>query len=570
MDIGQTDGFSLSGAPSPNEARRASMNRLSNETFDLLIIGGGITGCGAARDAAARGLKVALVEKADFGSGTSSKSTKLIHGGLRYLEHGQLRLVFESVNERKRLMHLARHLVRPLPFLVTNYRGDRRSLPTLDLGLWVYDALCLFGNYRNHRTYGAAKTLAFEPGLKRDGLRGGVLFYDCLTDDARLALENALDAQALGAVAVNYAKAARLLQNASGRIFGAEVCDTESDMTFEVRAQVVVNACGPWSDEVRALAGQLGLLKPTKGVHLVVDSQRLPISHALMLTSPRDGRVVFTIPWGFGRTIVGTTDTFFGGSADQVTPTADDVAYLLETANAYFGDARLSELDVLATWSGLRPLLKPQDASASASSLSREHIIDERLGFITAAGGKLTTYRTMAAELVDRALVQLGRSAPSQTASRPLPGAQGLTESDEMLQALKRQLELEGLDGTASTLLAETYGSRAPRIVERIKADAAASQRLDPELPALLAQVDEAAQVELARTLDDVLSRRVPILLRARDQGLGIAPVVAARLARHFGWTQERVDLELETYRGVVAQSRAFRSPKPEARPSID
>lgn len=543
----------------PNSQRKAAFERLATEAFDVLVVGGGITGCGAARDAAARGLKVALVEKTDFGAGTSSKSSKLIHGGLRYLEHAEFGLVFESVNERKRLMALGRHLVRPLPFLVTNYKGDRRFLATLDFGLWIYDALCLFGNYRNHRTFGAKTTLAKEPKLKSEGLRGGILYYDCLTDDARLTLENALDAQALGAVVVNHARAGKVLKDGTGRVTGVEVLDTESGKAVEVRAKVVVNASGPWTDEVRALAGSKGILKPTKGVHVVVDDDRLPVKHALMLQSPRDQRVVFLIPWGLGRTVIGTTDTFFDGSPDKLAPTTDDVDYLLETANAFFPDAKLTPDDVLATWSGLRPLLKPEDESASASAVSREHIIDVQPGFVTIAGGKLTTYRNMAAELVDACLPQLQVGTKSQTKHRPLPGAVGLTESDAQLDAAAQALEGQGANAVTARYLVEKYGARAAALLARGKSDPSALERLDDEYPALMAQVDEAVEVEFARSLEDVMERRIPLILRARDQGLGIAEKVAQRMAQRLGWSAERTAQELTTFRAAVEASRAFR-----------
>ena len=543
-----------------NSRRAAALKQLAETAFDLVVVGGGITGVGIARDAALRGLKVALVEKLDFGAGTSSKSSKLIHGGLRYLEQAELGLVFESVNERKRLMKLARHLVRPLPFLVTNYKGDRRWLATLAVGLWIYDALCFFGNYKNHVTYGVKKTLQLEPLLRSSGLNGGILYYDCMTDDARLTLECALDAVSLGAVVLNHAKAGKLLRDETGKINGVVVHEAETGATVEVKAKVVINATGPWSDEVRALAGEARILKPTKGVHLVVDSKRLPVTHALMMSSPRDKRVVFCIPWGLGRTVVGTTDTFFDGSPDKVEPTKEDIDYLLEVANSYFPAAELKPLDVLSTWSGLRPLLAPEDESEGASAVSREHMIYDAPGFVTIAGGKLTTFRLMAAEVVDRALKQLGVNTKSTTATRPLPGAQGLTESDDALHALTKSLTLPGLPEGAQAYLAGEYGARAPQLIERAKADATALERLDPELPSIFAQVDEAVDVEMARTLDDVISRRIPLVLRARDQGLNIAEKVAKRLATKLGWSAERTTEELTKYRAVVASTRAFKS----------
>ncbi len=544
-------------APSP-ATRAVSLARLADDHWDVLVVGGGITGAGIARDAALRGLKVALIEKLDFAAGTSSKSSKLIHGGLRYLEQGELKLVFESVNERKRLMRLARHLVRPLPFLVARFAGDRRWLLTLDLGLWIYDGLCAFGSYRNHRTYRARRTLALEPTLRRQGLSGGVLYYDALTDDARLTLENVIDAHGLGATVVNHVRAGALLRDGDA-ISGVSVHDELSDARFDVRARVVINATGPWSDEVRALLDEKPILKPTKGVHVVVDEQRLPIRHALLVNSPRDKRVVFCIPWGLGRTVIGTTDTFFDGTPDRVEPTAQDVDYLLETANHFAPDAKLTPDDVISTWSGLRPLLKPPNEGAGASQVSREHMLYERKGFLTIAGGKLTTYRKMASEVVDRAARQLQNPVASTTADRPLPGAKGLEDSDEAFLAFAKSLEGPHRDGSAALGYAEMYGQRATGVLERANRDAAASARLDPELPWVMGQVDEAIDAEFAQTLDDVLSRRLTLVLRARDQGLGIAEQVAQRMAQRLGWSPTRTAAELATYREVVESTRAFR-----------
>lgn len=541
--------------------RQRALSALGNETFDLVVVGGGITGCGIARDAALRGLRVALIEKLDFAAGTSSKSSKLVHGGLRYLEQAQFKLVFESVSERKLLMSRARHLVRPLPFLATHFEGDRRWLVTLDLGLWIYDALCLFRSYQNHRTFGARRTLELEPALKKDGLTGGILFYDCQTDDARLTLENAIDAHALGAVVLNHARAGALLKDASGRIIGLKVHDDEpagGGAQLEVRAKVVINATGPWSDEVRALIGEPPILALTKGSHLVLDARRLPVKHALMMFAPRDQRVVFAIPWGGGRTLVGTTDTYFQGNPDDVHADRDDAQYLLDTANKYFPDAKLGPDDVLATWSGLRPLVNPHHQGQRASQVSREHMIFEKPGFLTIAGGKLTTYRRIAFEVVDQALEQLGKKIPSTTHDRPLPGAVGL-ESDEQLAALAGPLCSDGVSEAAARQLAMTFGTRGAAVAARVRADPTCGEPLDPEQPYLVAQIDEAIEHEFARTLDDVLTRRIPLVLRGRDQGLSIAPRVAARLRQKLGWTEAHTAQELAQFRTVVDASRKFR-----------
>ncbi len=541
-----------------NAARSEALSQLSDREFDLAIVGGGITGAGIARDAALRGLKVALLEKLDFASGTSSKSSKMVHGGLRYLENGELGLVFESVNERNFLMTRARHLVRPLPFMVASYKGDRRWLMTIDLGVWIYEALCMFRmpGAKLHDTYGPRRAAELEPGLKRDGLRGCIVYFDAQTDDARLTLENVLDAKANGAVVLNHARAGALLKSGD-RVTGVTVHDVIGGGSVDVRAKLVVNATGPWSDEVRALAGSPGMLKPARGSHIVIDSKRLPVTHALMMFAPRDARVVFGIPWGPGRTVIGTTDTFYDGSLDDVHASRDDVQYLLDTANKYFPDAKLTLDDVLATWSGLRPLIKP-DKDVGASKVSREHVVESRPGFMSIAGGKLTTYRRMAEDLVDQALTeQLGGMRPHSTAKRPLPGAQGLkTEGD--LEA--RRAALEGFGTDVAKTLVSMYGARAASVTERIAHDPSAGEKLDAELGLLWAQVDEAVDHELAVTIDDVLSRRVPLLLRGRDQGLGVAEAVASRMGNRLGWDDARKAKELGVYRAAVERSRRFRA----------
>jgi glycerol-3-phosphate dehydrogenase len=538
-------------------SRADTFTRLASEPFDLLIVGGGVTGAGIARDATLRGLKVALVEKTDFGSGTSSKSSKLVHGGLRYLEHAQFRLVFEGTNERALQMRVAPHLVRPLEFLMPVYRKDRPGLFVLDVGLWIYDGLSKFSSPRLHRTVRAGRIVKLEPTLKRDQLEGGLLYYDCMTDDARLTLENILDAQAQNAAIVNYARVVRLLKDGE-RVIGAAIADqlTPGAPTVAVRARVVINATGPWCDDVRRLADDKPILSTSKGVHLVLDAARLPVHHAVVMKEKR--RVVFVIPWG-DRSVIGTTDTFYEGRPEDVHADADDVRYLLEVANGYFPDAKLTPDDVLATWAGLRPLVKPDSDVATASDVSREHHILVRPGLVTIAGGKLTTYRRMAAEVVERAGEQLGQIAPCATEERPLGGAVGI-DGYPGVTALADSLAAEGVvDGAVAKHLAHTYGARARSVVARIAAEPALGARLEPELPYVLAQVDVAVDEELGRTVEDLLGRRIPLLLRARDQGLGAAPRVAARMAARLGWSDADSASSVEHYRGVVERTRLFR-----------
>jgi glycerol-3-phosphate dehydrogenase len=539
-----------------NRARADAFSQLGNRTFDLLIIGGGATGCGIARDAALRGFSVALVEKDDLASGTSSKSSKLIHGGLRYLEHAQFKLVFEGTNERALLLKRAPHLVRPLPFLVPAYKESRPGLLKLDVGLWIYDGLSRFSSYKLHKTYRGRKVHEIEPLLRTEALKGGIVYYDCMTDDARLTLESALDARALGAQILNYTRVISLTRDGD-RVVGAEVEDRESGSRSSVRARVVVNSTGPWSDKVRGLVGETAILRPTKGVHLVLDSARLDIQHAVVMMGRRDHRVVFAIPWG-DRTVLGTTDTDFDGDLDHVYATAADVDYLMETANHYFPTAKLVAGDVLSTWAGLRPLVAPNKASASESDTSREHHVIERPGFITIAGGKLTTFRRMAAEVVDRAGEQLGRVPPSGTAERPFPGAVDVA-GDEGMDRIRAQLGARGLSQRTAHHLAQTYGARAAKVAERAANDHSAGAPLDGETPYLAAEVDEAVEHELARTVGDVLSRRVPLLLRGRDQGLAASVTVAARMGKLLEWDEARRKLEVERYAAIVEESRRFK-----------
>ncbi|HEX8950685.1 MAG TPA: glycerol-3-phosphate dehydrogenase [Polyangia bacterium] len=548
-------------ATAPTE-RAATLRKLASETFDVLVIGGGVTGAGIARDAALRGLSVALVEKTDFAAGTSSKSSKLVHGGFRYLEHAQFRLVFEGTNERALLMKVAPHLVRPLEFLLPVYKHDKPGLFVLDVGLWIYDGLSKFSSPKLHRTVRAPRVGKIEPGLKQSDLDGALLYYDCATDDARLTLENIIDARALGATIVNYARAVKLLRDGE-RIAGAEVqpVDPGDDGAIvPVRARVTINATGPWTDDVRRLAGDKGILHASKGVHLVVDAKRLNPHHAVVMKQKK--RIVFCIPWGQDRTVIGTTDTFWDRPAEEVHTDAADVAYLLDLANDYFPEAKLVADDVLATWAGVRPLIKPDSDVATASDVSREHHILERPGLVTIAGGKLTTYRRMAAEVVDHAGKQLGAIAPCATEQRPLPGAVDpiFTAGYAGVTRLSDELAAGGVvDAAVAKHLANTYGARAPSVVARVAADPALGERLDPELAYVIAQVDVAVDEEQALTVEDVLGRRLQLLLRARDQGLGCTDRVAKRMATRLGWDELRTRREAEHYRQVVAGTRLFR-----------
>jgi glycerol-3-phosphate dehydrogenase len=538
--------------------------------YDLVVIGGGITGTGIARDAALRGLRVALFEKGDYASGTSSKSSKLVHGGLRYLEHGEIGLVFESVSERRVQTRVAPHLVRPLPFLIPIYKGAKPGLEMMNFGLWIYDSLALFRAPKLHKTFrGTRAALEVEPQLRADGLRGALEYYDCNTDDARLVIENALDARALGAHCHTYTEVLRFERRADGRIAGVAVRDRLTGETRTVTARVAILAAGAWTDEMIRrfeIPFERPVLRRTKGVHIVVPRERLPLARAITLISPIDHRVMFAIPWR-ERTVLGTTDTDFTGTADEVAADRDDVTYLCDSSNGVFPAAKLTPDDVIATWAGLRPLIAPPD-NVDESDVSREHEIFSRGdGLVIIAGGKLTTYRRMARQAVNatlKLLDQLGEPVAvtrAGTKGRPLPGGEGLAESSlEGVAAIGRQLMADhGLDVDTATHLCGVYGARAPLLAQRIAQDRALGERLDPELPYVWAEIEFAATHDLARTVEDVLARRVPLLLVGRDQGLGVCERVADLLGTLLAWSAEQRAQMIEEYRAEVALSRRWK-----------
>ena len=543
---------------------------MTGPAYDLVVIGGGITGAGIARDAALRGMKVALFEKGDYASGTSSKSSKLVHGGLRYLEHGEIGLVFESVSERRVQTRVAPHLVRPLPFIIPIYKGAKPGFELMNIGLWIYDSLALFRAPRMHKTFrGAKAALALEPQLQPEGLRGALEYYDCATDDARLVLENAIDARSLGADCHTYSEVLRFERREDARITGVVVKDRLTGTTSTVTSRVVILAAGAWTDEmIRRFEIPMDrpLLRRTKGVHIVVPRERLPLHRAITVISPVDSRVMFAIPWR-ERTVLGTTDTDFTGSADEVAADAEDVKYLCESGNGYFPGANLTPADVISTWAGLRPLIAAPP-NVDESEISREHeVFTRKDGLVIIAGGKLTTYRRMAREAVEKTLELLGELGEdvehkrASTKDRPLPGAAGLEQTDlEGVAAIGRRLmEEHGLDADTATHLCGVYGTRSPIIAQRIAADRTLGERLDRELPYVWAEVEFAATHDLARTVEDVLARRVPLLLVSRDQGLGVAERVADVLGKILGWDATRRSQMLDEYKAEVALSRRWR-----------
>lgn len=557
--------------PSRSELTRRSLEFVEKGgVYDLLIVGGGITGAGAARDAARRGLKVCLVEQDDLASGTSSRSSKLVHGGLRYLEQLEFSLVFEAVSERRVLMEIAPHLVNPLGFLFPVYKSSRRGVFTINLGMWVYDGLSLFRSPRIHKNLSARKVAALEPALNQSGLRGAPLYWDCATDDARLTLETALDAAENGADVLSWNKVVGLLRDEAGRVHGARVRDVIAGKERSVPARAVINATGPWSDRTRELGegGHKPRLRPTKGVHIVVPADRLSVANAVVCFHPKDGRVLFAIPWG-DRTYIGTTDTDFSGDPGEVCADGEDVRYLLAASNHYFPESKLDTSDVIATWAGVRPLIGQEDAE-DESAVSREHEIRVDSDFlITIAGGKLTTYRRMAAEVVDQAASVLmlqgklpGELSASRTDREPLPGARGWPADDDIEKVVAAVVEAGAgrVEADTAAQLAHTYGMRGVDVAARAATDQRLSARLVSGRPEILAQVDHAVEVELAETARDVLIRRTQLFFRDHEQGLGAVEAVARRMAELLGWDSGRETAEVLAYQSEVGRSRRWRA----------
>jgi glycerol-3-phosphate dehydrogenase len=531
------------GQTTPDQRAEALM-LLAEGSFDVLVIGGGITGAGVARDAAMRGLSVALVEASDFASGTSSRSSRLVHGGVRYLEHGQLGLVFEACRERRILATIAPHLVRPLQFMWPVYEKARIRLWKLRAGLFLYDALALGRNLGRHRTISTHVVTALEPELRHMGMTGGALYYDAATDDIRLTLATVLSARDSGAIVLNHVSVHDLLMTSDG-VCGARAVDLRTGVDLEIRARAVVNAAGPWSDAIVRMAEPQArrAVRGTKGVHVSVPRDRVRNNGALTLLSPIDGRVMFVLPAGTF-SIIGTTDTEFDGKPERVRATTADVTYLLRSANAFFPGAHLMASDVVSAWAGIRPLVASGDKDPDAAS--REHAIAWTVpGLLSVTGGKLTTYRAMAADVMDtiarRLRVGHGRAA---THKESLPGGDIASLEDEL--ALARATI--GAPDIAEHLV-HAYGTRWRAIWQMACVDRALAERLIPELPYIAAELDWGVAHEMARTLGDLLIRRLHVAFETRDHALSIAPAVAERLAPLMSWN---VEDELQSYRREV------------------
>ena len=539
------------------------MSRLAGieaQQFDVLIIGGGMAGAGVARDLALRGASVALFEKADFASGTTSRSSKLIHGGLRYLELFDFKLVRESLRERETLGRLAPHLIRPLPFLIPIYRSARRGLIKVRIGLTLYDWLTPGKRTDRYQVIRPEAALALEPEVRAEDLKGaGFYFDDLLLSPERLCLENVLSACRHGARAFNYAAVEEVLRGPKGAE-GLAVRDLLTDRVVRVRGRVIVNAAGPWVDRVRALAGisdrGAHVIRTTKGIHCLLPR----LTERAVYLPAQDERMIFVIPWR-EFSLVGTTDTDFDGNPDRLWATKDEVTYLLGEVRGVLPDRRVTADNVLYTYAGVRPLT--HEAGKSPSRVSRQHRVwSEGPGgkFLTITGTKLTCFRSLAEEVSDRVMARLGRRARARTAGLTLDGADesaGRVEARAWMD-VSAERAATGLARETLERLVETYGRNHVRVLDLARKLPGGSELLCHRNPEIVAQLHYAVAEELTVSLQDFLLRRTGIG-QSPCQGLDCALAIAARLADLLGWNARRREAELAAFHDHVNQSRRFR-----------
>jgi glycerol-3-phosphate dehydrogenase len=523
----------------------ASFDRLRNEIFDVVVVGGGMTGCGVAVDAASRGLKVALIEREDLASGTSSKSSKMVHGGLRYLQQREFALVYENLRERQRLLENAPHLISPLPFLIPLFgkngvvsKAVARSYRT---ALWLYDITGGIRIGKRHRRIDQAETLAHFPTLNTKRLVAGFLYYDAKGDDARVALNLARSAEDRGAVIANYTSVTGYLTEGD-RVVGVTASPSRGPHAGEsiaVRAKVVVNAGGVWADEVHNLDGDTqASIRPAKGVHICVRADRLPCDIAAVIPIPKDRRSIFVVPFeGLPFTYLGTTDTDYEGPLEDPRCEAEDVSYLLDAVNA-LTSANLTSDDVTGVWAGLRPLIKPVEGHTvrkRTADLSRRHRVKhEGPGLVSITGGKWTTYRQMAEDGVDAVMEELKVKAKCKTTKLRLHGYADAAPN------------IHGLTSEEAHFLWRRFGSDALAVAEMMADDPSLSEAIVPGLPYRMAEVAFAVRQEWAQTLADVLERRTRLSIVDAAAAIEAAPKVAALMAKELAWDASSTQAQIE------------------------
>jgi glycerol-3-phosphate dehydrogenase len=544
--------------------RAAALEAIAGGHFEVVVIGGGITGAGVALDAASRGYSVALLERDDYAVGTSSRSSKMVHGGLRYLQNFDLGLVREALLERQLLVRLAPHLVYPTPFLVASLGEEKRDRK-VGIGLNMYDVMATTRAGRSrrerrasqaegedaywspdrHRTIGHDEVLGLVPALASRDPHDAYLFYDCQTDDVRLVLTVLGEAERYGAVMLNGAEVVEVT-GGPGRPAGVAFVEADSGERVEVSADHVVNATGVWADQVRPEVVEeedVPRIAPSRGTHLVLDARDLPMGNAACIVPAGEGRMIFALPW-YGRTLIGTTDNDFEGDTRHPRPAADEVEYLLEAANSFFG-TELGPGDLVGAYAGVRPLISSGDPRKSVDISRKEELYETSSGMLTITGGKLTTYRRMAKLTVDRLVEREGREAPCRTAEIPLG-----------MEARPADLEApDGVGEEALSQLAFRYGHASRRVLALARERSELAAPMVPDRPDLLAEAVLAARHEQARSLADVLLRRTRL-------GILAAPAlrdpearrpIAAALGPELGWSEARVEAEVAAWDGVAA-----------------
>jgi glycerol-3-phosphate dehydrogenase len=548
--------------------RARAIEEIAGKRFEVVVIGGGITGAGVALDAASRGYSVALLERGDYAVGTSSRSSKMVHGGLRYLQNFDLGLVREALLERQLMVRLAPHLVYPTPFLVAALGEERRDRK-LGLGLNMYDVMATTRAGRSrrerragrkgdeaddsywspdrHRTIDRDEVLELVPALAPREPKDAYLFYDCQTDDVRLVLTVLGEAERFGAVMLNGAEVSEVL-SASGKATGVAFVEEESGERIEVGADHVVNATGVFADGIRPeeLLGEEDVprIAPSRGTHLLIDQADLPMGKAACIVPAGEGRMIFSLPW-YGRTLVGTTDNDFDGDTAHPRPAEEDVAYLLEATNDFFGTS-LAESDLVGAYAGVRPLISTGDPRKSVDISRKAELYETSSGMLTITGGKLTTWRRMAKQTVDRLVEREGREAPCHTDEIPL----GMPAGPEDLEAPEAVAE------GATEQLAFRYGHAARKVLAIAREDPKLARPIVPGRPDLLAEVALAARVEQARSVGDVLLRRTRLGILAAPELRSAKAVrpVADVLGAELGWSRRRRSHEADAWLEVAAQ----------------
>lgn len=520
--------------------RQAAEERGREPAWDLIVVGAGIAGAGVARDAALRGLRVLVVEARDLAFGTSSRSSRLIHGGVRYLEQGELGLVYEALRERRLLYKIAGHIVQPARFLFPAYRGDRLPLWKLRIGLSLYDALSLYRS-RGHRVLRPAAARALEPLLREEGLRGAVTYEDAVTDDARLTLATLQDARRHGAQVLTYAPVAAIRREEDVQL--VELADG-----LRLRARAVVVAAGPWTSE--RLLGVAGahLLALSRGIHLVLRATDVPIRQPLVVQAQKERRILFVVPWG-ARTYLGTTDTAYEGDPAASGVTTGDTDELFALIGKVLPRAVLGRDRIVSAWSGVRPLVRDEHADPGdpTAEISRSHrLIETADGVIAVVGGKLTTYRAMAEETVDRVIRRLRQRGL-------LPAGVGRCQTHRHPLVAGPPLSAEELRDPVLSDLAQRHGPLARHLHDQIQGDPGLGARLVEDLPYCWAEVEHAISHEGVVHLEDLLRRRLPLALTDSRLGAGVARRVAERLIAAWGGSAGDIEAELQRYREAMA-----------------